>query len=623
MTSVFIQRFFSLKEDNILDFFKPGLYMKLLFSMMLFFYINSLWGADINSTILNAQSSFYQNLLKDITSSKVLNNEKSLQQTLLNKLVLFSQKQNYKEISVNRPKNADEYVKLFDTYIAKLFLKEELQKDIVADKEKLQTLSEQIAAQKKAFLTTQLFYAFYTKKFQQESLQIKVILEELAKIEALLVNASKDIDFSVSKSAQNQIKLDKELLELQKEVEQLKIKKERYILLEQKKSLQWVDKEIVKTEHKEALLYRTKLNLLFLEFTQRVQMHAKNVMQLHQDILKLLKEHIENGEELESDLSDLLLKIERRVLGQVETLKAQGVQEFKIELKRVWVMANKPLFVINKTPISTLKLLLSLFIFIVGFFLGNIYKRYINALGVKNKTISASTHTLLANMGYYLIFLITFFIVLKVLGIDLSSIALVAGALSVGIGFGLQNTISNFVSGIILMVERSVKIGDYIELDENLRGHVVDIKMRSITVNTNSNIDIIVPNQELIQNRVINWTMNDKIRRFEIPFGVAYGTEPQKVISVILEAVQTSSFQDLYNTPERHTRVIMTGMGNSSVDFELFVWVKGKEILFPKRTTSRFLILIYNALYANNIEIPFPQQDIHIRSIDTKIPISS
>ena len=275
----------------------------------------------------------------------------------------------------------------------------------------------------------------------------------------------------------------------------------------------------------------------------------------------------------------------------------------------------------NKTPISTLKVLLSLFIFITGFFIGNFYKTYIRNLASKNKSINAGSHTLLANMGFYTIFLVTFFIVLKVLGIDLSSIALVAGALSVGIGFGLKNVISNFVSGIIVMVERSVKIGDYIELDNNLRGHVVDIRMRSITVNTNSNIDIIVPNQDLIQNRVINWTMNDKIRRFEIPFGVAYTTKPEKVIGVILEAVQKSNFQDIYSNAERHTRVIMTGMGNSSVDFELFVWIKGKEILAPKRTLSRFLVLIYNTLYEHDIEIPFPQQDLPIRSIDMNLPV--
>jgi small-conductance mechanosensitive channel len=167
-----------------------------------------------------------------------------------------------------------------------------------------------------------------------------------------------------------------------------------------------------------------------------------------------------------------------------------------------------------------------------------------------------------------------------------------------------------------------VKIGDYIQLDENLRGHVTDIKMRSITVNTNSNIDVIIPNQDLIQNRVINWTMNDKTRRFEIPFGVAYGTDPQKVIDVILKAVEKSNYEDVYVSSERYTRVIMTGMGDSSVDFELFVWVAGHEVLYPKRTTSRFLVLIYNTLYENGIEIPFPQQDLHIRSVDGSLPIS-
>jgi len=84
---------------------------------------------------------------------------------------------------------------------------------------------------------------------------------------------------------------------------------------------------------------------------------------------------------------------------------------------------------------------------------------------------------------------------------------------------------------------------------------------------------------------------------------------------------RVSNFKDIYITQERYTRVIMTGMGDSSVNFELFVWIVGREILYPKRTTSRFLILIYNALYANGIEIPFPQQDLHIKSIDTPLSI--
>ncbi len=145
--------------------------------------------------------------------------------------------------------------------------------------------------------------------------------------------------------------------------------------------------------------------------------------------------------------------------------------------------------------------------------------------------------------------------------------------------------------------------------------------MRSITVNTNSNIDITIPNQSLVENRVINWSMNDKIKRFEIPFGVAYGTSPDDVIKIVLEAVEKSDCKAIFTSKNRYTKVIMTEMGDSSVNFELFVWIAGKEIFYPKSVTSKFLILIYNALNENNIEIPFPQQDIHIRSLDKSIKL--
>ncbi|BCD61012.1 MULTISPECIES: mechanosensitive ion channel family protein [unclassified Nitratiruptor] len=173
------------------------------------------------------------------------------------------------------------------------------------------------------------------------------------------------------------------------------------------------------------------------------------------------------------------------------------------------------------------------------------------------------------------------------------------------------------------MFERSIKIGDFVEIDENLRGRISDIRMRSTTITTNDNIDVIVPNQDLIQNRVINWTMNDDIRRFRIPFGVAYGTDAKKVIQVIKDAVKNSGFGDIYEDSKRKTRVIMTSMGDSSVNFELLVWIKGKEALYPRRTTSRFLILIYETLNRHGIEIPFPQRDLHIKSIDATIPVTT
>ena len=593
--------------------------MKFIFLLLL--SINFLYSADLNTTIVNADTKYYDTLLEKITKQRNKTNESSLQKTLLLKILVFSNKGTFTVKKITNVRDQKEYMKLFNNYIDTLFTIKNLQLELQTMQEKSTTLLSQIKEQEKPLLTTQLFYTFYTKKYQKNNEKLLVLQKNLENIKSALIVSLNNIMFDKKQIYSDEIKIDNKISQFTNEIEQLKIKKERYSLLEKEKDLQLIALQIQQKELKEKNLYKQKLASLFLDFSMNVKEHAAHIIKEHKKITLFIKQYIENGILINADVNTLLTDMEKATFGSVETFKAQGLEEIQTEIENLFVMAQEPLFVINKTPISTLKLLLSLLIFIIGFFVGNFYKTHIKNLASKNKNINAGTHTLLANMGYYAIFLITFFIVLKVLGIDLSSIALVAGALSVGIGFGLQNIISNFVSGIILMVERSVKIGDYIELSDDLRGHVVDIKMRSITVNTNSNIDIIVPNQDLIQNRVINWTMNDKIRRFEIPFGVAYATEPEKVIGVILEAVQKSNFQDLYNTPERHTRVIMTGMGNSSVDFELFVWVKGKEILFPKRTTSRFLVLIYNTLYEHNIEIPFPQQDLHIRSIDMNLPI--
>lgn len=275
---------------------------------------------------------------------------------------------------------------------------------------------------------------------------------------------------------------------------------------------------------------------------------------------------------------------------------------------------TKPVFTINEINVSILKILISLLIFTFGFLIGGYYKVHIQKIMSTRFMIDSSTKTILANLGYYLILIISFLIALDTVGINLSSIALVAGALSVGIGFGLQNIVSNFVSGLILMFERSVRVGDFVELSDSLRGHIVDIRMRSTVLRTNENINIIVPNQNFIQNNVINWTMNDSIKRFEIPFGVAYGTKPELVIDVILKAVNEKHFDDVYEKDDKRTKVIMTKMDNSSVNFELLVWIIGDEILHPRSTISRFLIVIYDTLYENGISIPFPQLDLHIKN---------
>jgi len=591
----------------------------ILFIASLFISVE-LFCADINSTIVDGNKTSYTELLEKLSKTEKRSDEFNLQKTLLNKLINFSQKTTTSMHKVVLPTSQSQYLNLFTIYMQDLLEKESLLGELEHNQDKLKTLKIQITQQKKALLTTQLFYAFYTDTIQQNQNNLTRLKSELSAIERAFEKSLHNITFNI-KSVHKKIKeIDKKLLTLQSERELLAIKKERYKLLDEKRLLQDLVYRVEKVKKQINALKQAKIEMMFLEFSSALQTKDKQAFVLHKRMMKEIQNIDDNHQIIKDGLNLLLTNMEKESIGTVETMKAKGFEEIQIQVENLWKISNAPIFYINKTPVSSVKIFIALFIFVFGYFISKFYKSSIQKFS-SNKKLNLSTLKIVSNLGSYMIFLITFFIVLKVLGIDLSSIALVAGALSVGIGFGLQNIISNFVSGIIIMVEHSVKIGDYIQLDDALRGHVTDIRMRSITINTNSNIDVIVPNQELIQNRVINWTMNDKIRRFEIPFSVAYGTDAQKVIDVVLEAVKESNYPDIYSSDKRHSRVVMTGMGDSSVNFELFVWIIGNNVLFPKRTTSRFLILIYNTLNENGIEIPFTQQDLHIRSVSEPIPV--
>ena len=189
-----------------------------------------------------------------------------------------------------------------------------------------------------------------------------------------------------------------------------------------------------------------------------------------------------------------------------------------------------------------------------------------------------------------------------------------ASALAIGIGFGLQTVVSNMVAGIIMMFERSIRIGDFIEINDVLRGTVTDMRIRSTVIKTFDNIDVVVPNSSFIQNNVVNLTLDDKTRRLHIPFGVAYGTDVDTVQQAVLDELKQSELNYYKGRDkDKEPLVRMTGMGASSVDYELLVWVEWGNKRKPAALTSDFLILIYKTLYKYNIEIPFPQLDLHVK----------
>ena len=211
-------------------------------------------------------------------------------------------------------------------------------------------------------------------------------------------------------------------------------------------------------------------------------------------------------------------------------------------------------------------------------------------------------------IGYALLGL-GFYISLQMVGVNLSSLAFVAGAVGVGLGFGLQNIISNFISGLIILAERPIAIGDRVEIG-GVAGQVREISLRSTTVVTNDNMAIIVPNADFITQRVTNWSYEDPRVRFRIPFGVAYGTDLPRLRKLMLAVADEHAKALKDPKPE----LFFVGFGDSSLNFELAVW-SSDATTSPRRFRSDLFFAIEKKLRENSIEIPFPQQDLHVRTV--------
>lgn len=199
-------------------------------------------------------------------------------------------------------------------------------------------------------------------------------------------------------------------------------------------------------------------------------------------------------------------------------------------------------------------------------------------------------------------------IAISTAGLDLSNLAIIAGALSVGIGFGLQNVVNNFVSGIILLVERPIRVGDWVVVGAH-EGYVRRIKVRSTEIETFAHASVIVPNSDLISGTVMNWTHSDARGRIIVPVGVAYGSDTALVRSLLEDCARAHA--DVLAMPE--PVVLFRGFGESSLDFEVRVFLK--DIGYCLLVTSDLCFAIDEAFRKNGIEIPFPQRDLHIRDM--------
>jgi small-conductance mechanosensitive channel len=224
--------------------------------------------------------------------------------------------------------------------------------------------------------------------------------------------------------------------------------------------------------------------------------------------------------------------------------------------------------------------------------------------------LSQSAMVLFSKLFRLTLFAVVFLIGLDTLGVDLSTLAIFGSAVGVGIGFGLQKIVANFVSGLIILLDKSIKPGDVIAVGETY-GWVERLQARYASVRTRDGFEILIPNELFITERVTNWSHTDRLIRLRIPVGVSYRTDVEKARALCLEAVDEVS--RIYKDPK--PVCLIKGFGDSSVDLELRVWITDPEA-GRGNVQSEVYTLIWKKFHENEIEIPFPQRDLHLRSPD-------
>jgi small-conductance mechanosensitive channel len=264
------------------------------------------------------------------------------------------------------------------------------------------------------------------------------------------------------------------------------------------------------------------------------------------------------------------------------------------------------IFTLGDNDITLWKLTVFILSIILLVIAANIIVRLLKNKVLPKRKLDLGMRYAIANL--FRIFFITtgMIIIVSTAGVDISVLTVLFGTLGIGIGFGLQSIFSNFISGIIILIERPVKVGDRIEIGDT-SGNVIKISARAITILTNDNINIIVPNSDFINKEVINWSHNDTLIRFRIPLGVSYTSDVRLVEKLLLEVADEN--EDVLKEPASVVRFI--NFEESSLKFELRIWTTSL-IHKQGKITSDLNFAIKEKLSLNNIIFPFPQRDVHL-----------
>ncbi len=274
-----------------------------------------------------------------------------------------------------------------------------------------------------------------------------------------------------------------------------------------------------------------------------------------------------------------------------------------------------PIFTIKQTTVTLASVALVVVLMVGIAILSRVVTRVLLRSILSRTSLEEGTQYTLGRITHYLFLVMGAMIAFQFVGIDLSGLVVMFGFLSVGIGFGLQNITSNFISGLILLLERPITVGDRVVVGDT-EGDVKEIHIRSTIVRTQNNVSIIVPNSEFISSNVINWSHSDPKLRLDVNVGVSYGSDLDLVMQTLTEIAQAEP--EALGNPK--PEVLLLAFGDSAWDMELRVWIENPKRHWQVRSSINCAIV--RKFREHDIEIPFPQQDLHVRS-PLPVPVSS
>jgi small-conductance mechanosensitive channel len=443
-----------------------------------------------------------------------------------------------------------------------------------------------------SLLNYQLQYAFYKitqKKISKSLKQYKLLFDkEFFKFKSALkrINFQEHNSKNIIKNANEKIDTIKKknlLLDIDKVSNVSRDKKIKKQIIK--------EEEIIKKETDATIIKKLKAQILLSlkSLQEKKQKEFIDAITLIENDTNLLTDENRN---IYKSMTDILIKFEDEKFDTTSTTIVSTKIGLNSINENILKLFNKTIFVYEEKAFSLKTIFTFILLLIIGFIVAKLYKNFVDSFHKQKRIKSLSTARMVANSGYYIIILISLFIAFRAIGLDMHTIFVIIGAILLWIILGLQGFISNYAMGILMKIDRSIRIGDHIEIDSQIVGSVDDMDFRSVTIITSDNTRYCIPNSRFISNSFINHSLEDTVKRIHIPFSAKNTIDYEIIENIVLNALSKSNIAHI-ETIDKKSQVIITDINRKIVRYSLLVWINQKGGYDMSVEKSAFLSLIH------------------------------